>query len=63
VNGILETLSAALERGDRVELQVTERFRSSNAPRVPGAIRAATGKHALFFKAGKEVRARLNEKK
>ena len=68
VNAILEEISASLERGDRVELRgfgafsVKERDpRDGRNPRTGEAV-AVDGKKVPFFKTGKEMRARLNEK-
>jgi integration host factor subunit beta len=66
VNAILDEIVAALARGDRAELRgfgaFSVRHRSARAGRNP-----RTGKHVTvhqknlpFFKAGKEMRDRLN---
>lgn len=68
VNTVLEEIAAALERGDRVELRG---FGSFGVKRRPGRIgrNPRTGeqvqvppKHVPFFKAGKELRERLNRR-
>ncbi len=68
VNTILETISSALAHGDRVELRgfgaFSVRFREAREngrnPRTgePVTVRA---KHVPFFKAGKELRQRVDE--
>ncbi len=68
VNTVLEEIAAALTRGDRVELRG---FGSFGVKRRPGRIgrNPRTGdqvrvppKHVPFFKAGKELRERLNRR-
>jgi integration host factor subunit beta len=66
VDTVLEEIVGALERGDRVELRGFGAFsaRSRGArlgrnPRTGEAVQVAA-KNAPFFKAGKELRARLN---
>jgi len=66
VNAILDEMVEALRRGDRVELRGFGAFsakiraaRTGRNPKTGAAV--AVGKRALpFFKAGKEMRARLN---
>jgi integration host factor subunit beta len=66
VDVILEEIIGALERGDRVELRgfgaFSVRKRDSRTGRNPrtGAPVDVQSKHVPFFKAGKELRARLN---
>ncbi|WP_240008628.1 integration host factor subunit beta [Pseudaquidulcibacter saccharophilus] len=66
VDTVLEEISAALERGDRVELRgfgaFSARERGERLGRNPrtGEKVKVEGKRAPFFKAGKELRARLN---
>lgn len=66
VDTILEEISAALERGDRVELRgfgaFSARARDARVGRNPrtGEQVKVESKKAPFFKAGKELRARLN---
>jgi integration host factor subunit beta len=66
VNTILGEITAALSRGDRVEIRGFGVFsarkrpaRSSRNPRT-GAPVAVDQKSAPFFKTGKEMRERLN---
>ena len=66
VNGILNTITAALARGDRVELRslwvisVKERpARTGRNPRT-GAQISVQPKRAPLFKIGKEMHQRLN---
>jgi len=68
VNAILEEISASLERGDRVELRGFGAFsvkqrdpRDGRNPRTGEAV-SVDGKKVPFFKTGKEMRVRLNEK-
>ena len=68
VNAILEEISASLERGDRVELRGFGAFsvkkrdpRDGRNPRTGEPV-SVDGKKVPFFKTGKEMRARLNEK-
>ncbi len=66
VDTILEEISSALERGDRVELRgfgaFSARVRGERTGRNPrtGEKVKVEGKRAPFFKAGKELRERLN---
>lgn len=66
VDTILEEIGSALERGDRVELRgfgaFSARSRAARVGRNPrtGEKVEVAGKKAPFFKAGKELRARLN---
>jgi integration host factor subunit beta len=67
VSTIFEEISAALERGDRVELRGFGAFsvkrrpsRIGRNPRTGEAVQVAE-KHVPFFKAGKELRGRLND--
>ena len=67
VNAILEEISSALERGDRVELRGFGAFsvkqrdpRNGRNPRTGVAV-SVDGKKVPFFKTGKEMRKRLNE--
>lgn len=66
VDTILEEISVALERGDRVELRgfgaFSARSRGERLGRNPrtGEQVKVDGKRAPFFKAGKELRAKLN---
>jgi integration host factor subunit beta len=66
VNTILEEITAALARGDRVELRGFGAFsvkhrpaRTGRNPRT-GAKVAVDQKNVPFFKTGKEMRERLN---
>lgn len=66
VNAILDEISSALARGDRVELRGFGAFSVKNRPARVGR-NPRTGdkvpvseKHAPFFKTGKEMRERLN---
>jgi integration host factor subunit beta len=66
VNKVFDEISAALARGDRVELRGFGAFsvRSRTArvgrnPRTGAAVKVAE-KHLPFFKTGKELRSRLN---
>ena len=66
VNAILGEIIAAMARGDRVELRGFGAFsvrprdaRAGRNPRTGEAVRVRA-KHVPFFKAGKELRARLN---
>ena len=67
VNAILEEISSALERGDRVELRGFGAFsvkqrdpRNGRNPRTGDAV-SVDGTKVPFFKTGKEMRKRLNE--
>jgi len=66
VNVIIDEIIAAMARGDRVELRDfgvfsvrQSRSRIGRNPRTHAAV-AIEGKARPFFKAGKEMRARLN---
>ncbi|MBW8270611.1 integration host factor subunit beta [Caldovatus aquaticus] len=66
VSTIFEEISAALARGDRVELRGFGAFstkrreaRQGRNPRT-GATVAVAGKTVPYFKAGKELRERIN---
>lgn len=67
VNAILDTITDALARGDRVELRGFGAFsvkrRDARAGRNPrtGATVAVAEKAVPVFKTGKEMRQRLNE--
>jgi integration host factor subunit beta len=69
VSTIFEEISAALARGDRVELRGFGAFsvkrRGSRLGRNPrtGEAVSVSEKHIPFFKTGKELRERLNAKK
>ncbi len=66
VSTIFEEIASALMRGDRVELRgfgaFSVRRREARAGRNPrtGDTVQVEAKHAPFFKAGKELRERLN---
>ncbi len=67
VNAILDEITNALTRGDRVELRGFGAFsvkrrdpRTGRNPRT-GAPGEVDGKSVPFFKTGKEMRERLNE--
>ena len=66
VNAILDEIVAALARGDRVELRgfgaFTVRRRDARVGRNPltGDSVQVAEKHTPFFKAGKQMRDRLN---
>jgi integration host factor subunit beta len=66
VDVIFDEISAALERGDRVELRgfgaFSVRKRDARTGRNPrtGEPVSVEPKHVPFFKAGKELRSRLN---
>jgi integration host factor subunit beta len=67
VNAILDAISEALSRGDRVELRGFGAFsvksrpaREGRNPRT-GARVSVAQKSVPFFKSGKEMRARLNK--
>lgn len=66
VNRILEEVAAALERGHRVELRgfgaFSVRRRDAREGRNPktGAAVHVKSKHVPFFKAGKELRERVD---
>ena len=67
VNAVLDEITAALTRGDRVELRGFGAFSVKNRPartgRNPrtGQKVAVTEKYVPFFKTGKEMRERLND--
>ena len=67
VNAILDTISDALARGDRVELRgfgaFSVKHRPARAGRNPrtGAHVPVDQKSVPFFKTGKEMRERLNK--
>ncbi len=67
VNTIVNEITDALSRGDRVELRGFGAFSIKNRPartgRNPrtGAAVQVSEKHVPFFKAGKEMRERLNK--
>ena len=67
VNAILDEITGALARGDRVELRGFGAFSVKNRPartgRNPrtGAKVSVTEKNVPFFKTGKEMRERLND--
>ena len=66
VDVIFDEIAAALERGDRVELRgfgaFSVRKREARVGRNPrtGEAVDVESKHVPFFKAGKELRSRLN---
>lgn len=67
VNAILDAISEALSRGDRVELRGFGAFsvksrpaREGRNPRTGERVSVAQ-KSVPFFKSGKEMRARLNK--
>jgi len=67
VTTIFDEISAALARGDRVELRGFGAFsvkrraaRVARNPRTGAAVRVEE-KHVPFFKTGKELRAALNQ--
>ncbi len=67
VNAILDAITDALARGDRVELRGFGAFsvkgrpaRTGRNPRT-GARVQVDEKHVPFFKTGKEMRERLND--
>ena len=68
VDTVLEEISAALERGDRVELRGFGAFsvkrRDARVGRNPrtGEMVNVEAKHVPYFKTGKELRERLNGK-
>jgi integration host factor subunit beta len=66
VSTVFEEITAALARGDRVELRGFGAFsvknrapRTGRNPRTGEAVRVPE-KHVPFFKSGKELRARVN---
>ncbi|HVO14808.1 MAG TPA: integration host factor subunit beta [Alphaproteobacteria bacterium] len=69
VSTIFEEISAALERGDRVELRGFGAFsvkqRDARVGRNPrtGDTVSVGAKHVPYFKTGKELRERLNGRK
>ena len=67
VNAILNEITAALARGDRVELRGFGAFsgkrrdaRIGRNPRTGDSVQVAE-KHIPFFKTGKQLRDRLNQ--
>jgi integration host factor subunit beta len=67
VTAIFDEISAALSRGDRVELRGFGAFsvkrreaRVGRNPRTGASVQVAE-KHIPFFKTGKQLRERLNE--
>jgi integration host factor subunit beta len=67
VSTIFEEISAALERGDRVELRGFGAFsvkqrdaRVGRNPRTGDSVKVSE-KHVPFFKTGKQLRERLNQ--
>jgi integration host factor subunit beta len=69
VSTIFEEISAALERGDRVELRGFGAFsvkqrdaRIGRNPRTGDTV-SVGAKHVPYFKTGKELRERLNGRK
>ena len=68
VNKVFDEISAALARGDRVELRGFGAFsvrargeRVGRNPRTGESVNVAK-KHLPFFKTGKELRERINQK-
>ncbi|MFQ5958544.1 MAG: integration host factor subunit beta [Alphaproteobacteria bacterium] len=68
VTTVFDEISAALSRGDRVELRGFGAFsvkqraaRMGRNPRTGESVRVAA-KHLPYFKTGKELRERLNAK-
>lgn len=68
VTTVFDEISAALARGDRVELRGFGAFsvkkrgaRIGRNPRTGESVQVAT-KHLPYFKTGKELRERLNSK-
>ncbi len=68
VTTVFDEISAALARGDRVELRGFGAFsvkkrgaRVGRNPRTGESVQVAT-KHLPYFKTGKELRERLNSK-
>ena len=67
VNAVLDEITGALTRGDRVELRGFGAFSVKNRPartgRNPrtGEKVSVTEKYVPFFKTGKEMRERLND--
>jgi integration host factor subunit beta len=66
VDVIFDEIAEALEKGDRVELRGFGAFsvrkreaRTGRNPRTGNAV-SVEAKHVPFFKAGKELRSRLN---
>jgi len=66
VNAILNSIVGAMARGDRVEIRgfgaFSVKHRSARTGRNPrtGALVSVASKSAPYFKAGKEMRKRLN---
>lgn len=68
VDTLFESITIALERGDRIELRgfgafatKTRRSRAGRNPRTGETVHVAE-KRVPFFRTGKELRARLNNK-
>ena len=63
VNAILGEITAAMARGDRVELRGFGAFSVKHRPaaKSPGAHVSVQQKSVPFFKTGKEMRERLNK--
>ena len=61
VDVIFDEIAAALERGDRVELRGFGAFSVRQRDARTGQPVSVDPKHVPFFKAGKELRARLND--
>ena len=67
INAVLDAITEALARGDRVELRGFGAFSVKNRParvgRNPrtGTAVEVTEKYVPFFKTGKEMRERLND--
>jgi integration host factor subunit beta len=67
VNAILDEITSALSRGDRVELRgfgaFSVKHRDARVGRYPrtGALVPVNEKTVPFFKTGKEMRERLNQ--
>ncbi len=66
VDTIFDEITSAMQKGDRVELRGFGAFsvrkreaRTGRNPRTGAPVRVGA-KHVPFFKAGKELRARLN---
>ncbi|HIJ84470.1 MAG: ihfB [Magnetococcales bacterium] len=66
VNAVFETIGAALERGDRVEIRGFGSFgikhrqsRSGRNPRTGESV-SVDAKKVMFFKAGKELKERVD---
>ena len=61
VNAVLGEVTAALGRGDRVELRGFGAFSVKHRPARTGAHVSVDQKSVPFFKTGKEMRERLNK--